>query len=157
MSYKACFLGILPRLFGPIVVAAVLGLFAVPGAAFAQTIQFSASLTGTQTCGNFDTIKLKKTVFVSFDGDFFNVFLDSGFSNLYVSLQVFQAYQIGQTATTDTYTVGAFHSSPHAALFEGTLKISNTSVTAVGAFIDYDDGGTECMNYGVLKSLKIIF
>jgi len=145
MSYKACFLGIL--------------LLAAPGAVFAQsTVNFSASLTGTQTCADFDTVKLKQTVFVSFDGDTFNVFRDSGFSNLYVSLQVFQAYQIGHAGSTDTYTVGAFSNSPHAALFEGTVKISNTSVTAVGAFIDYNETSVpECMNYGTLKSLKLIF
>ena len=147
MSYKACFLGILL-------------LLAVPGAVFAQTtINFSASLTGTQTCGDFDTVKLKQTVFVKFNPSSFsfNVFLDSGFSNLYVTLLPLQHYQIGQTATTDTYTIGAASSSPHAALFEGTVKISNTSVTAVGAFVDYDENVTDCMNYGTLKSLKIIF
>jgi len=148
MFCKACFLGILL-------------LLAAPGGAHAAptTVDFSASLTGTQTCGNFDTVKLKQTVFVRFDTSSFafSLYLDSGFTNLYVTLLPIQVYQIGQTNTTDTFTVGAASSSPHAALFEGTLKVSNTSLTAVGAFVDYDDGGTECMNYGTLKSLKLIF
>src|SRR5262249_36566347 len=156
MSYKACFLGILPRLFGPIVVAAVLGLFVVPGVAFAQTLQFSASLTGTQTCADFDTAKLKLTLFVSYDGTSFNVFRNSNFSSLYVSLPIFEVYQIGQ-GSTNTFTVGAISTDvSHPALFEGTVKISNKSFSAVGAFVDYDGGASECINYGVL-SAKIQF
>jgi asparagine N-glycosylation enzyme membrane subunit Stt3 len=138
-----------------LLIAVVFALFIVPSGAFAQTVELSATLSGTQTCADFDTIKLKQTLFVSFDGSFFDVFLDSGFSNLYVSLEIFQVYQIGHTLTSDTYTVGAFSNSPHAALFEGTVKITSKSFTAVGAFIDYDESN-DCMSYGTLKSGKII-
>src|ERR1043165_10007629 len=84
MFHKACFLGILLLLAAP------------GGAHAAPALQFSASLTGTQTCADFDTAKLKQTVFVSYDGSSFNVYRDSNFSSLYVSLQIFEVYQIGQ-------------------------------------------------------------
>jgi hypothetical protein len=132
-----------------LLIAVVFALFIVPSGAFAQTVELSATLSGTRACGDMNIVKLKLPQFVRFDGSFFDVFLDSNFSNLYVSLEIFAAYEI----TSTTFAVGAISTTSPAALFEGTVKVTAKSFSFTGVYNDADD---PCFSYGTIKSGKII-
>jgi hypothetical protein len=76
-------------------------VFVVLGAhaASAQGIEvFSATLTGTESCGNFNVQKIKQPIFVAFDSSEFVFALDINFNNIVADATIFAIYDASSTS-----------------------------------------------------------
>lgn len=137
MSYKSCFLGIL------------LLLLVVPAAAFGQEI-FSASLTGTEACGDFNAGKIKQTIFVAFADTGIVFAADAQFNIILAAAQMYQVYQTSNTAIA----FSAFENdSDVIGVAIGTAKVNgNVVLSFTGTLNALSSNG--CFISGTVKSGK---
>ena len=138
MRLKACFLGV--------------ALVLLSGTAvFAQGIEvFSATLTGIESCGDFNLIKLKQPIFVAFDSNEFVFATDINFNNIIADAVIFAVYD----ASSTSIVFGAFEDDPAIiGVATGTAKVSGGFVTGFAGTLNAL-GSNGCILSGAVKSGK---
>src|ERR1051325_10083124 len=115
MRLKACFLGV--------------ALVLLSGTAvFAQGIEvFSATLTGVESCGDFNLIKLKLPIFVAFDANEFVFATDIGFNNIIADAAIIFVYDT--SATSIVFGAGEDDANIFGTAI-GTARVSGGVVTS---------------------------
>jgi hypothetical protein len=125
-------------------------------AAFGQATQiFSATLTGTFSCNDFNVVKTKLPLFVAFDTNEFVLALDSNFTEIFLDVTIFALYD----ASSTSIVFGAFEEAPNLiAVVNGSAKVSGNLATSFSGTVNLlsSNGVQNCILNGSVKSGKLL-